>query len=780
VLHMLMLAAALAHGGTVHGVVRAEGSLEPLPHAYVTIAELGRSAPADAKGYFVLPDVPSGRWRAEASAIGYASHALTIVVAGGSVRIEFELPVRPVPMPVIEVRTRALDSETATAPLPQPGPPAIRVQRQALRTVPGLAEPDVLRALQTLPSVAAMSDFSSALYVRGGAADQSIITLDGMPLFNPYHVGGIFSAIPLDAVAAVDVWAGAMPARAGDRVSGSVHVHSREGGRDRTRTSGAIGLLSSHATLDGPLAQGTFLLSGRRTYLDAVSNAAYALRLIDITIPYGFWDVYGKATLPLGELGSISVSGYLNREGLNTPERMQQELDGARAAFDWGSSMVALNYRQALTPALLLQARAGYTEFRGTFDAWEAGRELHICHLDECRIYPPGPPRHVLDGTTAARDALGAVDLTWFRAAHTVRIGAQLDFFDFTHGLRALEDVDEDLFPLFDAHSAPRTLALHAEDEWVVTQRLAARVGARMLLAGDLGSAFLPRIGANLQLTPALSISAGGGAYAQPVRSLRNDESVASSFIAYDLIAAQPADVGLARGIDAVLGFSLSGTNTAVRADGYIKRMSELVLPHISRDPLRAPALVADDYRIGTGSVRGFELSAQHRRGGAELGLSYALVFAERAAQGERYRPRFERRHMIDASAVYNWAEQGVLSARLAAGTGQPMTPAIGIMDVQRYDPVTGQWQHGARQLVFGEHNSERLPGYLRLDVAARRSYQRRLFGRPMTITPYAQILNLLNTRNALVAEPVSYGQPQMRYLPQLPFLPTFGMEWNH
>jgi hypothetical protein len=790
-LKLLILCAALLHGapltqhdpGTVHGTVRAQGSLEPLPHAVVRIVELNRAAQADAKGFFVIADLPAGRWRAEASAIGYETHSLAIVVSGGTLRLEFELAVRPVPMAVLEVRAVPTgDAETAAWPLPQAGPAAVRIHSPALRTVPGLAEPDVLRALQSLPSIAAMSDFSSALYVRGGAADQSMVTLDGVPLFNPYHFGGIFSAIPMDAISAVDVWAGAMPARAPDRLSGSVQVHTRDGGHDRSRASGGIGLLSSHLTLDGPLHRGSYVVSGRRTYLNALTDAAYALSLIDVTVPYGFSDAYGKVTLPVGELGAFSVSGYLNRESLSVPERMRVEM-GADPNFGWGSSMAALNYRQPIGHSVLLETRLGYSGFRGRFDAWQVRDELqHICDdAGVCRIEQlPLDSTHVVSAQAANRDLMASADLTWYHARHTVRAGAQVDDYSFDHVLEQLEDVDEILVRPFSTGSTLRTGALYLEDQWQATDRVSARLGVRALLAGELGSALMPRFGLNVQLTSRVSINAGGGGYAQTLRSMRNDESVISSFVAYDLIDAQPASAGLARGTDMVAGVAYTHLSTALRAEVYRKHARGLVLPPEAREPLRAPVLLVDEYRIGSSRSSGLELSGQHRYRAAEIGVAYTLAYSDRSVGEERWPARHERRHYLDANALVNWGQRGLLSARLTLGSGQPYTPVVGTQDVLRYDPALDRWEWGPTRLVLGEHNSARLPGYVRLDVAARRDFHRRWFGRDVTLTPYLQVLNVLNTRNALIADPVATAAPQLRYYPQLPFLPTFGFEWRH
>mgnify|MGYP001165968585 FL=1 len=785
-LHFLMLAAVLLDGGTIQGTVRVQGPLEPIAGATIRVPQLDRVVLSDAHGYFVLSDVPAGRWQVEASAIGHETNTLTIESSGqGMIRLDFELALRPVELPGIEVETTA-EAEGAGIVAPSPvvvGPTAIRARGPALKLVPGLAEPDILRALQTLPSVAAISDFSSALYVRGGSADQNLITLDGVPLFNPYHVGGIFSAIGVDAVSTVDVWAGAFPASAGDRLSSNVEIHTRQGGKDRVRARGAVGLISTHATVDGPLpgGGGSFLLSARRTYLDAMSDVAYALDLIPATIPYGFSDVYLKSTHEVGEMGAFSVSAYLNREGIHLPRRMREELDGDYD-FGWGSKMLSLAYRRPIAGSLLLHARAGYSDFRGTFDAWEIywRGPINCWGSGDCDYSNAVPDtiQNLLAHTTA-RDLLAGADLTWYGRNHTVRTGLQVDAYLFDHSVAQVSNWGTDPLSNFDRADRVRTLAAYVEDEWKPTDRLSVRAGLRMLDGGGHGRAWMPRLGARFQLSPSIALSLGGGRYAQVLRNMKDDESVWASIIAYDILTAQPEDVGLATGEDLVVGAEWTSARTRIRLDAYTRWLDGLVLAPEPEDPWETPPLIVDEYRVGTGTTRGLEAMIDHRLGRVDLTLAYAFTRAERRVDGETFPPRFERRHVLDASAMLPLGERGFLSARFALGTGQPYAPAIGIADPFVYDAKQGRWAPASEAVLLGDHNSDRLPGYFRLDVAARKSYQKNWFGRRVELTPYLQILNVLNTKNVLVGEARAYGPPEITYAPQLPILPTIGVEWR-
>ncbi len=79
-----------------------------------------------------------------------------------------------------------------------------RVTAQQIRRLPGLAEPDVIRAVQALPGVVASSDFSTKMYVRGSASDENLVLFDNAVVYSPAHFGGLFSTFLADAVGGLD------------------------------------------------------------------------------------------------------------------------------------------------------------------------------------------------------------------------------------------------------------------------------------------------------------------------------------------------------------------------------------------------------------------------------------------------------------------------------------------------------------------------------------------------------------------------------------------------
>lgn len=761
--------------GTVRGTVRTEGSLEPVPYATIETGTSERGVLADQRGFFVLPDLPAGEAALRISAAGYRTASRRVgVPAGGTAALTIPLTPAPVELEGIEVGgTRGGVSRES------PGPGFDRVDAGLIERLPAAAETDVIRSLQILPSVQPISDFSSALYVRGGSSDQTLITLDGVPVFNPYHLGGIFSAVDPETVATVDVHPGALRAPLGDRLSGAVEIWTREGGKDRVRGQGGVSLISTRAGVDGPLGDGTFLLSVRRTYLDLLTGIADLAGFLEQPVPYHFTDAHLKLTRPLSSTGTLTGSFYVDTEELtNRDPTSTSEGPSEDDHFGWGSRVLSLGHRQLLGDHLLLEAKAGFSSFRGEIEFFDTRAILGMEELQTIRT---------VRGRAYMRDALVQTGLTWYGRSHRLRAGTRVDGYLLDYDVERSDGFYEDVLPPFRSRRTLTTVAAYVEDVWRPMDRVQARVGGRVLTgAGDV--AWMPRLGLTVGLTSSLSLRVGGGAYAQALQSLRNEESHLSSFLAYDLLT--PVDsLGFARSWDMVLGLEWRDDRTRIEADAYQKAMSDLPLPPLPSDPLEAPVIVTEGFLRGTGRTRGVEISARREWGQAgAVQLSYALSDGERTVDGVTWTPRQHRRHFIDLLAIRSWGDRGSLSARLVAATGQPTTPVLGRFGDLEYDPIEERYQEGYEGgFLLGRHNSRRLPGYWRVDVAARRDFQKRWFGREVTLTPYLQITNLFNTRNVLVARPQNnFYRPtgdepgaELEYLPMIPILPTFGVEWR-
>jgi hypothetical protein len=742
----------LAQEGTVQGTVRSHPSGEPLPHAAVVVPALDRRVAADARGYYVLADLPAGTHRLTVVALGHdtASFAAT-VPEGGTLRMDLRVPIRALTLDVVEVRTEVQHPASRT------GPGSVLLDRTEIKAQPALAEADVFRAVQALPAIAAVSDFSSAPYLRGSAQDHVVLTLDGAPLINPYHLAGLFSAIDPEAIAGVEVIAGALPASEPDRLGGAIHITTREGGRDRFRTTGGVGMVSSRIGIDGPLPgrNGSMLLSVRRTYVDAAAGAARTLGLTDHRFPYAFVDTHLKLTHDVGADGTLSVSGYLNDERFRMPTDWASE----DVTWGWGSRAGSVRYRTPFADRWLVDARAGMTAFSALLESWDRGFPLARSEMSS---------------------GIAAVEVARYAARHRLTGGIAAEMHRLDHDVTVTGAGETGLvLPAILRDDLVRSVAFFVSDEWTPEPRLGARAGVRVLHVLDGATVVMPRLGARMGVRDGVALTLGGGRYAQTVRSLRDEESFVAGLFAYDLLVGAPPERP-ATSWDAVLGAEWTGAATALRVEAFTRAFDGMVMPPLADDPLRTPALVASDSIVGSGTARGVEALLRHQGGRGSLMVAYTLAYSTREVEGMRYTPRFNRRHTADATGTLRLGATGQGSARLAVASGQPFTPLVARHGAFYWHPTTGQWHPGPAPMVYGPHNSQRLPSYLRLDLGVRKTYRRRFLGQDGGITPYFQVLNAIGTRNVLWASPAHQGgEPVLEYGPQLPTLPTLGFEWR-
>ena len=136
-------------------------------------------------------------------------------------------------------------------------------------------------SLLTLPGITSVGEGTVGYNVRGGAADQNLLLLNDMTIYNPTHLFGFFSAVDPDVVRGLELYKSALPERYGGRLSSIMEVTSRDGNTKKLTGTLGIGPLTSKFSLEGPLGgeKTTFLVGGRATYsnwlLKEIPDRAY-------------------------------------------------------------------------------------------------------------------------------------------------------------------------------------------------------------------------------------------------------------------------------------------------------------------------------------------------------------------------------------------------------------------------------------------------------------------------------------------------------------------------
>ena len=286
----------LSGTASVGGLVVDRESGEPLTGVTIQIVGTWSGGITDLDGRFYLARLPGGACQLRLSFVGYAeltlpeltlragehSDAGTLELARAVIRLS-EVVVTPGSYSIM-------------------GDGPIRGQslgREELENM-SFAE-DITRAVTRLPGVAS-NDFSSKFTIRGGEADEVLMILDGMELYEPFHqrdfVGGLFSIVDIETIRGVELLTGGFSAEYGDRQSGVFDMTTKSVRDGRRRTSAGLSVMNARLYTEGPLAggEGSYLFSARRGVLDKIR----LMSVVDDETTHFFNDMMGKVEFPLG------------------------------------------------------------------------------------------------------------------------------------------------------------------------------------------------------------------------------------------------------------------------------------------------------------------------------------------------------------------------------------------------------------------------------------------------------------------------------------------------
>lgn len=223
-----------------------------------------------------------------------------------------------------------------------------------IKAIPVLfGEKDVLKTLQLLPGVKSAGDGSSGFYVRGGGADQNLILLDEAIVYNPSHLLGFFSTFNSDAIKDVTLYKCAMPAQFGGRLSSVENIRMNDGNSKEYHASGGIGIISSRLNLEGPLGseKGSFLVSGRRTYADALINL-WPGSTSDRQLY--FYDLNLKANYKFSEKDRVFLSGYWGKDKLGL---------GSDFGLNWSNKTATLRWNHLINSKVFSNTSLIYSDY---------------------------------------------------------------------------------------------------------------------------------------------------------------------------------------------------------------------------------------------------------------------------------------------------------------------------------------------------------------------------------------------------------------------------------
>lgn len=572
--------------------------------------------------------------------------------------------------------------------------PHVFMSQAQIERLPKLAD-EPLRAVHRLPGVAA-NGLSALAHVRGGGEGETQVLLDGMPLYEPFHLRNFLSPVSvLDgrALGALDVYTGGFPAQYGDRMSGVIEAHTREPAAAREQEVGAS-LFHANALSAGRFAdgRGDWLASVRGSYVGALTELTHS----EFGEPR-YADAIGRVRYALSDATDLSLTALHARDEISIAR--EREASAARYHNDY--AWLTLAHR--LSPRVATTWIASFTEVdsQRTGAIADVGRRTGAV-LDD-RVYHAWGLKG--DATYEAGEVFGRVGVegrslgAHYAYASDVDVSAGWPSPP-SAARRATRNLD--IAPYGTQFAAYATGRWRPRTAW--TMELGLRADWQDYQGVDADSRLSPRLNVRWDLAPGWSMRVGAGRFrqAQGINELQVEDGETRYFPAQ---RADHAVVGLERN---------SAAAPALRIEAYVKRYGTLRARYEnSLDPLSLlPELAADRVRIAPASAeaRGVELLVSSPPASApwRWWAGATVARAVDRIDGVDVPRSWDQRYAVTAGADWSRAPWNV-SVAFAAHEGWPTTSL-------RVDPRTGA-------VLAGSRNAARLATYASLDFRASRRF---------------------------------------------------------
>lgn len=739
-------------------------------------------ASTDLNGRFTIGSVTPGTYALETRRLGYAPVAVSVRVDSGTT-VTLALTMTRLAFQLAEIAVTPgsfsfMGAGTSTRQT---------MSRMEIETAPQFGE-DIFRAVNRLPGLSS-GDYSAHFSIRGGRHDETLILLDGLELYEPYHMKdfaeGAISIIDVETIEGVELLTGGFPARYGDRRSGVFSLTSRTPSAAGTRYSLGLSFTNARALAEGTFAnqRGSWLVSARRGYVDLVLNL---LGQNDLPSPR-YYDVFAVTRYNLHPRHALSFNVLHARDRYTfdaaSTTGFQDSIPTRESASNaYGNSYVWLTLQSLVGPRLTITTIAS----AGVVTASRAGNERYVNRPDS--IY-------VVTGTRDSPIFGFKQDWTWEQSDRMILgFGYDVRALSVDYALTTSVGQDPDdpsvdtlgYYPVRTQKTSRRhgsTVAAYLSDRVQLSEPLTLELGLRYDGASYTNDRDLsPRVNALLRLSERSSLRAGWGYY-------RQRQGIADLAALDGLNRYFPSELSKQWTLGFEHTFEDGGT---LRFEAYYKTGSRLrpdyrnwkgglnVFPESDEDRI----LVFPDRTTS----KGIELYHSRNIGTRwSVRGSYALAFVEEHTLRidnvnvatpitfDQIHPGpQDQRHALNLDGTYRLGQTWSLTGALAFHTGWPST-------TEHLVSVTGP--NGAPDVAIEPDKlyGSRFPSYQRLDlrITRRKATARgevRFFLDVVNITNHSNVLGYDYFKSRDTAGGIGLQRDLETWFT---ILPSLGVSWS-
>ena len=300
-----------------------------LPGASIYIDKLNLGATADKNGKYIL-QAPVGEFTVRVSFIGYDDNKQKIkLVSNGTLNMNlFEKSIHLGEVVISAERPESNVSGTQMS--------YAKFDAKTIRELPvSMGVTDIIKSVTLMPGVQTIGEFGTGFNVRGGGADQNLILLEDVPLFNSSHLFGLTSVVNSDGISNVILLKAGISAKYGERASSVMDIRFGANDPNKTTVKGGIGLIDSRVYIETPLINKkiSLLFSARSSYSNWLLHSLPDIDLKNSNA--AFYDANTFLTYNLNENNKINLFAYVSNDQFGFSKNTDYKYSNLLGSVRW-------------------------------------------------------------------------------------------------------------------------------------------------------------------------------------------------------------------------------------------------------------------------------------------------------------------------------------------------------------------------------------------------------------------------------------------------------------
>lgn len=522
-------------------------------------------------------------------------------------------------------------------------------------------EADVIKSITLLPGVRSEGEGGGGFEVRGGNAYQNLVMLDGISLYNPSHVMGIFSTFNDAALGGATLYKGAMPAMYGEATSSVLDMSLAAGDMEEFHGSASIGILAAKIKAEGPIVRDklSFAVTARRSYVDAFLEMVPEYR----GTVMNFYDVTAKVRYRPSPVHLVDASFFISRDNMAVSELM---------GMYWGNLGGSVNWMAMAGDNLSFKTSVALTRFNPEMgvDIMDMNETMwtyiHNYSINERMRWQPDDNHDVELGLRS--ELLKVKSAEWIiNAAREREIRSLWEnsvWADYSGSFGGKIDVTAGL-----RLNVASVLSAGRFHEFMSTGTVTGQFDGKTYIEAE------PRVNIKYNITPQHNVKAGAGISTQNLHAIRSS----STSFPFDRYALTSACVRPERSRQYGIGYSGMTMDGAFdwSAEGYYRSISNV---YDFKDGSSAFSDIALESIILGGRGRSYGAEFMLRKntgrltGWAVYTLSRTQTRISGINDGQWYNATNDRRHDFSITAIYRLTDRWSLSGLWIYLSGQPLT----------------------------------------------------------------------------------------------------------